>query len=208
MIYPAASRNKEPILKVLQRFIENKEQNGDVTFLEISSGSGQHIAHFAPQFTHVKFQPSEFDESLLGSITYYANECKSHNVLQPVLIDIQKNLSTFGFSENSIDYIYNANMIHISPYECTIGLFENAGKYLKPDGLLFTYGPYGKNGIVTPESNVRFNETLISRDPSWGIRDLCDLEKLAGINNLKLIEEVDMPANNKTLIWQKNKDQS
>lgn len=110
----------------------------------------------------------------------------------------------YGFKENSIDYIYNANMIHISPYECTIGLFENAGVYLKNDGLMITYGPYSKDGVITPESNVEFHASLKSRNPLWGIRDINDLVKLAEQNNLSLIDTVEMPANNKTLVWKKD----
>lgn len=172
--------------------------------LEIAAGSGQHLAHFAPHFPHLKFQPTEVDENLLGSISYYAQNCSTKNILPPKQIDICAKLSSYGFKENSIDYIYNANMIHISPYECTIGLFENAGIYLKNDGLMITYGPYSKDGVITPESNVEFHASLKSRNPLWGIRDINDLVKLAEENNLSLIDTVEMPANNKTLVWKKD----
>lgn len=173
-------------------------------FLEVASGSGQHLAYFAPNFPHVKFQPTEVDENLLGSIFYYAQCCSTKNILPPKQVDICVKLSNYGFKDNSIDYIYNANMIHISPYESTIGLFENAGKYLKNDGLMITYGPYSKDGVITPESNVEFHASLKSRNPLWGIRDINDLVKLAEENNLSLIDTVEMPANNKTLVWKKD----
>ncbi|XP_037968754.2 UPF0585 protein CG18661 [Plutella xylostella] len=206
LVYPAASRNKEPILQVLKRFLINDgdEANEKPLLVEIASGSGQHLFHFAPCFPEITFQPTEYDESLLGSITYYAENCPTKNILKPLHVDISNKLSKYGFKENSIDYIYNANMIHISPYECTIGLFENAGIYLKPDALMITYGPYGKDGIITPESNIEFNASLKARDPRWGIRDINDLVQLGEQNNLSLMDTVEMPANNKTLIWKKN----
>lgn len=207
LIYPAASRNKEPILQVLKRFIIcDHEQTEDETplFVEISSGSGQHIAHFAPHFPNVKFQPTEVDENLFGSLMYYTQNCPTKNILKPLLVDIRSNLSNYGFKRNSIDYMYNANMIHISPFECTIGLFENAGAYLKPDALMITYGPYSKDGVITPESNIQFDASLRTRDPSWGLRDINDLIKLGEENNMSLIDTVEMPANNKTLIWKRN----
>ncbi|GBO98561.1 UPF0585 protein CG18661 [Eumeta japonica] len=83
------------------------------------------------------------------------------------------------------------------------GLFENAGAYLKSEGLMITYGPYSKDGVISPESNVSFHASLKARDPSWGIRDINDLEKLAQKNNITLIDTIEMPANNKTLIWKK-----
>lgn len=194
-------------MQVLQRFIfcdgeSNEYENA--LFLEVASGSGQHLAHFAPHFPSVKFQPTEFDENLIGSIKYYADNCSTKNINQPILLDIRNKLSQYGLNENSIDYIYNANMIHISPYECTVGLFENAGCYLKPDALMITYGPFSKDGVITPESNVQFDASLKARDPSWGLRDLTELTKLAEQNNLSLIDTIEMPANNKSLIWKKN----
>ncbi|KAL7286359.1 hypothetical protein TKK_0019315 [Trichogramma kaykai] len=200
MIYPAADRNKEPILSVLQRYIRRVP---DQSLLEISSGSGQHVAHFAPHFPQVTFYPSEIENHLLESIA--AHTYGLMNVAQPMLIDITTDYRTWSarFKENSLDYIYNANMIHISPFKCTEGLFRNAGQLLKNNGILFTYGPYAINGVLTPESNVRFDQNLKSQNPEWGVRDLEDIKKLALNNGIQLKQMIDMPANNKTLIWQK-----
>lgn len=208
LIYPAATRNQDPILQVLKRFIisdvDNIEDEESPLFLEIASGSGQHVAHFAPHFPGVRFQPTEVDEDLLGSITYYANNCVTKNILAPKLVDICTPLSSYGFKEESVDYMYCANMLHISPYECAVGLFENAGNYLKPDALMITYGPYSKDGVITPESNVQFDASLRARNEAWGLRDITDLVKLAELNCMGLMDCIEMPANNKTLIWKKN----
>jgi len=201
LIYPAAERNKDPILSVLKRYIQ---RGTNQIFLEISSGSGQHVAHFAPHFPHVTFYPSEYEPRLLDSIAAYANGYS--NIKSPMRIDITMDFRLWSnniFKPNSLEYIYNANMMHISPYQCTIGLFNNAGQLLKPNGLLITYGAYAFNGQITPQSNVNFNESLKSQDPSWGLRDVTDLKKLAEENDIKLIEIVDMPANNKMIIWKK-----
>ncbi|KAG6440450.1 hypothetical protein O3G_MSEX001295 [Manduca sexta] len=207
LIYPAASRNKESILQVLKRFLITDTENDDEEnplFVEIASGSGQHVAHFAPHFPNFKFQPTEVDSALLGSISYYAKHCPTKNILPPLHLDICNSLSQYGFKEESIDYIYNANMIHITPFECTIRLFENAGQYLKRDAFMITYGPYAKDGRLSPDSNIRFDATLRDIDPSYGVRDINDLTKLGEKNNLSLIDTIEMPSNNKTLIWKKN----
>ncbi|XP_018349139.1 PREDICTED: UPF0585 protein C16orf13 homolog A [Trachymyrmex septentrionalis] len=201
LIYPAADRNKDPILSVLKRYIQPGRNQ---TLLEISSGTGQHVAHFAPHFPQVTFYPSEYDPKLLDSIAAYANGYS--NIKSPIRIDITTDYRLWGngiFKSNSLEYIYNANMIHISPYQCTIGLFNNANQLLKPNGLLITYGPYAFDGQITPQSNVDFNESLKLQDPNWGLRDVTVLKKLAEENNITLIEIVDMPANNKTIIWKK-----
>lgn len=201
LVYPAADRNKDPILSVLKRYIQ---RGTDQAFLEISSGSGQHIAHFAPHFPQVTFYPSEYEPRLLESIAAHGNEYA--NVKNPMKIDITTDFHQWGdgiFKPNSLEYIYNANMMHISPYQCSIGLFKNAGQLLKPNGLLITYGPYAFDGQISPQSNVNFDKSLRSQDPSWGLRDVEDLKELAKGNDISLVEVINMPANNKTIIWKK-----
>jgi SAM-dependent methyltransferase len=147
--------------------------------------------------------------------TPFQDEYTLHNVKDPVFLDITGTvgnpqggdfLSTS--SPASYDMIYNANMIHISPYACTEGLFRNAGLLLKPGGLLVTYGPYAFDGVLTPESNVRFDAGLKSSNPDWGVRDVeLQLKPLAQRHGLKLELIFDMPANNKTLVWVKQSAQ-
>lgn len=176
------------------------EKKGNV--LEIASGTGQHISYFATHFPNLVFQPSEYDTSLFGSIAEYARETPTKNVKSPVKIDITTdpeswNLNTF------YDYLINVNMIHISPFACTVGLFQHGGKILKKEGLLVMYGPYAHNGIITPQSNINFDKGLKAQNPEWGLRDICDLEKLAENVGLELIKIYDLPSNNKCLVWRK-----
>ncbi|XP_026469181.1 methyltransferase-like 26 [Ctenocephalides felis] len=200
----AAERNKEPILEVLKKYISNTAGY----FLEISSGTGQHIAHFAPNFPNVTFQPSEYDKDMMCSIHVWGEECPTENVNPPLNIDVTQHWTKWPqspmFIKNNIDYIYNANMIHISPISCTEGLFSNSGELLKPDGLLITYGPYGQNGVISPESNVRFDEGLRMQNPEWGVRDINLLKQMAERHGIWLSEIIGMPANNKVLIWKRN----
>ncbi|XP_053392298.1 methyltransferase-like 26 isoform X2 [Mercenaria mercenaria] len=199
----AADRNKEAILEVLRKYL-SADFNG--YFLEIASGTGQHVTHFAEHFKQATFQPSDFDPLHLNSITAYISHHKLSNVKPPSKIDITVPVTSWPGMINAAtcDVIYNANMVHISPWETAVGLFDAAGALLKPDGLLITYGPYAEDGVLEPDSNVRFDQSLKARDPSWGIRDIKDLKVLADKNRIQLIEKIAMPANNKTLIWKKS----
>ncbi|XP_053695877.1 methyltransferase-like 26 [Sabethes cyaneus] len=207
---PAGERNKQPILEVLNRFFDKSEPNKKL--LEISSGVGLHAAFFAPQFPNIVFQPSEYDTSLFGSIEAYRAEANVPNLQSPIAIDISRPCTdwdndhnvNFNSSAESFDYMLNINMIHISPFECSEGLFRNASQLLKKGGLLITYGPYAVNGKLTPESNVQFDISLKTRNPAWGIRDITALEKISAASGIALIQSFDLPANNKCLIWQKS----
>ena len=92
-------------------------------------------------------------------------------------------------------------MVHISPWEATQGLFAGAAHRLASDGVLFLYGPYRRGGQHTSEGNTSFDASLRSRDPSWGIRDLEDMDALGQAHRLGLEEIVEMPANNLSLIF-------
>lgn len=199
----------------------DKKKNG-LTLLEISSGCGEHVSHFAPHFKNIIFQPSEFDASMLNSIKAYIKDCPTNNICQPMEIDIRIDSCNWGqnpasvgpflmgdnhinFRElkNFFDYMLNINMLHISPIDCAEGLFRNAATLLKSGGLLLTYGPYANDGVLEPESNVQFDAMLRSKNPQWGVRDIVLLQTIASKYGINFIKCANMPANNKFIIWQK-----
>lgn len=200
IILPAAERNKDPILKVLQKYIQ-ESKTGNV--LEISSGAGQHVAYFASHFPKLTFQPSEVDESLFNSIIEYASEIKTNNIRKPIKIDASTDYKTWDLSDEKFDYLININLIQVSPFECTLGLFKGAGNLLKPNGFLFTYGPFAFNGVIEPQSNVDFDKELKSKDPRWGIREITEVKEIAKENGIDFVKIYDLPANNKCVVWKK-----
>lgn len=203
----SADRNSQPILNVLKQILCTNEPQ---RLLEISSGTGQHASFFAQQLPNIVFQPTEYNSSMLGSIKAFKGDVTTNNIKDPVIVDIQKPFQDWDqiifdngkFSE--FDYILNINMIHITPIECTHGLFRNAGALLKPNGLLITYGPYAVDGILLPESNVNFDINLRSQNPEWGVRDIKDLNIIAKKNGIVFERSFDMPANNKVCLWRKS----
>ena len=53
---PSPERNKQPILEVLARVLPPRG-----LVLEIGSGTGQHVAHFAKALPALTFQPREYE---------------------------------------------------------------------------------------------------------------------------------------------------
>ncbi|XP_056265123.1 methyltransferase-like 26 [Pseudoliparis swirei] len=197
----AAERNKEPILAVLR---ESVNTGRSLQALEISSGTGQHVTHFAQALRNIVWQPSEFDRQSLASIEAYRAHYQQHNVRPAIHLDASLPYEYWGgIQPESLDLLVNINMIHISPMACTEGLFKGAGTVLKAQGLLLTYGPYAMNGQITPQSNVDFDYSLRQRNSKWGLRDIALLSSTAQSYGLFLEKMVDMPANNKCLLFRK-----
>jgi hypothetical protein len=192
--WPAPERNKQPILEVLQRVLPARG-----LLLEIASGSGQHAAFFATQFPELSWQPSDFDDENLASIAAWVAESGRTNLRAPLWLDVTQ--AEWGSGE--VDAVFNANMIHIAPWECCEGLLRGVGKYLRAGGVFVLYGPFRLNGAHTSESNEQFDAGLRARDARWGVRDAETVIALAAAEGLTFVERVAMPANNQILIFRR-----
>lgn len=192
--WAAPERNKGPILDVLRRVLPERG-----TVLEIASATGQHIAHFASELPNLTWQPSDLTDEHLRNLVARREHAGLSNLLAPIRLDVTEQPWPLG----SVAAIYNANMIHISPWSATLGLFQGAAAILSDGAPLITYGPYAFGGKHVSDSNIAFNESLRSRNPEWGVRDLTELESVAREHGFSLEERVQMPANNFTLIWRK-----
>jgi len=190
--WPAPERNKGPILEVLRRVLP---ETG--TLLELSSGSGQHIAHFASHLPRWTFIPSDIDRENLASIATYGLEHRGDNLEQPRSIDVRAP----DWGVPALDAVYNANMIHIAPWSCCVGLVQGAARHLRAGGLFVLYGPFRIGGAHTAPSNARFDESLRRQNEHWGVRDMEEVVERAAAVGLSLSERVAMPAENQTLVF-------
>jgi len=188
---PAADRNKEPILTVLRRVLP---QRGEV--LEIASGTGQHVVHFATAFPALQWQPSDPDERMHASIESWIDNEQLSNVRAPITLDVCR----LPWPVARADAILCINMIHIAPWQATLDLLAGAGRLLPPGGILFLYGPYRRRGRHTADSNAAFDAELRARDAEWGVRDLEAVTEVAASNGIVLDEVVAMPANNFSVV--------
>ncbi|MBX3641810.1 MAG: DUF938 domain-containing protein [Rubrivivax sp.] len=192
---PSAERNKQPILEVLARVLPPRG-----LVLEIGSGTGQHVAHFAKALPQLTFQPSERDIERHASIQAWVDAGGLPNVKPPLAIDVTQH----PWPVAAADAVLCINVIHISPWEATLALMAGAGMVLPAGGVLLTYGPYQRGGAHTAPSNAAFDAHLRARNPRWGVRDLEQVADVAGRQGLALEEAVPMPANNFTLLWRKS----
>lgn len=188
---PATERNRDAIATVLKGALPSKGR-----VLEIASGTGEHIVHFARRFQHLEWQPSDPDSAALASIAAWRDEAASANVLPPIYLD-----ASADWPIDHVDAIICINMVHISPWAATLGLFRNAARILPADGMLYLYGPYRRVDIATASTNEQFDQSLKGRNPNWGLRYVEDVAKEASIVGMRLERLIDMPANNLSLIF-------
>lgn len=191
---PATQRNRGVILDVLRRALP---PSGLV--LEIASGSGEHAVHFAQALPHLTFQPSDPTQDALASIAAWIAATKVANVQAPLLLDV----TAQPWPVKSADAVLCINMIHISPWDATLGLVRGAASLLRPGAPLYTYGPYKRGGAHTAPSNADFDASLRARDPSWGVRDLEEVAAAAQAAGFTAPEILQMPANNLSLVFRR-----
>lgn len=194
MTYPAPERNKEPILEVLRRVLPPEGR-----VLEIASGTGQHIVHFAQGLPQLRWLPSDPEAPHRESIAARVALAGLANVAPPLDIDVMHR----PWPADGIDAIVCINMIHIAPWPATLALLQESARLLPVFGLLCLYGPYRREGRHTAPSNETFDADLRLRNPHWGVRDLEEVESCAGEAGLELQEVVPMPANNLSVIFRR-----
>jgi len=193
---PAAMRNRDPILELLRRALPAA---GAV--LEIASGGGEHVVHFAAALSGLVFQPSDPDPGARASIAERVRASGLANVRAPLAIDAgAADWRVPPEIADALVAIVCINMVHIAPWSATLGLLAGAARLLPQAGLLYLYGPYRRAGLHTAPSNEAFDRDLRARNPDWGVRDVDDLEREANGAGLRLEGVVGMPANNLSLL--------
>jgi SAM-dependent methyltransferase len=197
----AFHRNHAPIWAVLEKFLAG--QSGDV--VEVGSGTGQHVVHFATHAPRITWWPSDLNENHLKSIEAWRAHAGLANIRRPLRIDLTDPAWCPQMHDGSgpagLLAVFCANVVHIAPWRVAEGLFAGAARYLRTDGRLFLYGPFKREGRHTALSNAVFDTSLREQNPEWGVRDIADLEKLAETVGLALIETTEMPANNMILAF-------
>ena len=191
---PAAERNKGPILAVLQCVLPPAG-----VVLEIGSGTGQHVVHFARALPQLTWQPSDPDPEFRESVSLWLAQAALANVKPPLDIDVCRR----SWPVKRADAVISINMIHVAPQEATPALISGAAGLLSAGGVLFLYGPYRRYGQHTAPSNETFDAQLRAQNPEWGLRDVEEVERLAREGGFGTAEVIGMPANNFSLVFRR-----
>ena len=191
---PSAARNTEPILVALRPRLPESGRA-----LEVASGTGQHIVALAEAFPGLDWTPSDPDAVARASIAAHVAEAGLANLHPPRDLDVA-DAAWPEAVDAGLDVMVAINLLHISPWQATLGLLSGAGRLLTQEGRLFIYGPFARGGDYLSQSNVQFDAALRRRDPTWGLRDVDDVAAAARAEGLALVDVIAMPANNLMLM--------
>jgi SAM-dependent methyltransferase len=194
---PAFARNHAPIWSAIAPLLQDR--GGDV--LEVGSGPGEHVVAYAALSPAVTWWPSDIDPRYLASIAAWRAHARLANVQAPARVDLRAaDWDSVLPMPAPLLAILCINVLHISPWDVTENLLAGAGRQLAPDGRLFVYGPFRRDGAHTAPSNAAFDASLRAQDPAWGVRDTRDIAAVANRCGLRIAEMAPMPANNFTLV--------
>ena len=191
---PVAERNKDPILGVLVRVLPSRG-----LVLEVASGTGQHVIHFAKALPGLTWQPSDPDPELRESIALRVGEEHLVNVNPPIDLDVTR----LPWPLQTADVVVCINLIHVAPWSATLALLEGTKALLPAQHVLFLYGPYRRFGQHISTSNEQFDSDLRAHNAEWGLRDLEAVSETAASLGFVLAEIVEMPANNFSLVFER-----
>lgn len=189
----SCAENRAPILAVLKPRLSQAR-----SLLEIGSGTGQHAVYFAPELPQLYWQTSDLDENHPG-ICAWLEEAGLDNVGRPISLDVVEDAWPAG----PYDAAFSANTAHIMPEPAVEAMFRGIAAVLRPGGQFILYGPFNYDGAFTAPSNARFDGWLKARDPGMGIRDVAWLRELAEAVGMRLAEDLEMPVNNRSLVWRR-----
>jgi len=205
----AAERNKAFIGEALSARLGGL---GAGTVLEVGSGSGQHVVHFAARLPGLRLLPTEYPGHpnpaaepqelgrILASIDGTVAESGLTNVAAAGFLDASALASWGGAPDGSLSAVVCVNVVHISPPPVTDGLLAGASVKLQAGGFLFLYGPYARDGVIEPESNVKFDQALREKNPEFGLRDITVVRRRAAELGMQMVDELFAASSNNWLL--------
>jgi cyclopropane fatty-acyl-phospholipid synthase-like methyltransferase len=189
----SSQQNRKPIFNIIEPLFRDCR-----SVFEVGSGTGQHAVYFAGDLPHLVWHTSDVRENHAG-IREWIEASGLTNVREPLELDTLQS----DWPEIKVDAVFSANTLHIMHWDEVVAFFAGVGRLLNPGGKFVVYGPFNYNGNFTSDSNARFDQWLKGRDSESGIKDFDALDDLARQAGMQLVEDFDMPANNRMLYWRK-----
>ncbi len=196
---PAAERNADAILDLLRTHAPTSG-----TALEIASGTGQHVTHFATHLPGLTWQPTDVTQDRLASIAAWSADVPDGAIRPPLRLDATQ--PGWSATHNGFALILLVNLLHLISTEAARTLIAEAARALAPEGRFIVYGPFLRDGRATSDGDARFDAAIRADHPDAGYKNDADMLRWTGESGLDLIARTEMPANNLALVLVRSKD--
>lgn len=188
----SCDRNSEPILNVFKEVLKGKK-----SLLEVAAGTGQHAIFMAPHFLEMTWTLADRKENHEG-ISMWLGDFPRTNIRGPYEYEIGKT----PLPKGDFDCVYAANLIHMISWDLACKFFDDLASLPKDTTYLF-YGAFNYNGTFSSSSNEKFDQWLKDKNPEAGLRDFEAICEELLKRSIELVEDRQMPANNRMLIFSK-----
>jgi len=186
---PSALRNRGAIVQAMRPFMP-----ATGSALEIASGTGEHVVHYAAAFEGIIWQPTELADDRLASIAAWCGESGQRNILAPKFLNAAISGWAGGFAAQNV--IILSNLLHLISQSEAETVLNEATKALAAGGVLLVYGPFLRGGAFAGAADQRFHESLRASDPEIGYKSFQAIQGLFAASGLAAADPVEMPANN------------
>ncbi|HEY5928298.1 MAG TPA: DUF938 domain-containing protein [Kofleriaceae bacterium] len=188
------TRNSEAIREVLAKFLPSQG-----TVLEIGSGAGDHVLHFARQLPALTWQPTEIDPDALAALTARVAEAALDNLLPPIELDVQRQ----PWPGSQVAAVLALDLVNRMPWENVLALFFGASRSMLSAGMLFIYSAVRFNGRYTAPVNEERDHALRARDERFAMRDIRELTVAGTRTGFGLERTLAMPDDHHALVFKR-----
>lgn len=188
---PSATRNGAAIYERLAGYIP-----AGGTVLELASGTGQHIAAFAPTALDVTWQPSDLSDERMASVEAWRAHANTPNLRAPIQFDASgawPQLADLGL-------LYVVNLFHLITDAEASSVMRGAAAALTAGGHFFIYGPFRNQGAFRSDGDAAFHASLTAQNAAIGYKDLEWMQAELALNGLAVVDVHEMPANNLAVV--------
>jgi cyclopropane fatty-acyl-phospholipid synthase-like methyltransferase len=186
--------SQEAIREVLAKFLPSQG-----LVLEIGSGTGQHVLHFARHLKTLTWQPTASDPDTLGALTARVAEASLPNVLPPLDLDVQRQ----PWPGSQVAAVIAIDIVNTMPWDSVLAMFFGASRAMLTAGVLFIYSAVRFNGRYTAKINQDRDQTLRARDDRFGLRDIRELTVAGTRTGFGLERTLAMPDDYHSLVFKR-----
>ena len=154
----AGERNKGPILEQLLRLLPARGH-----LLEIGSGTGQHVVHFAPAYPRLELAADRAPGTPRGL------ECAhpaggQRNILPAIELDVAG-----AWPDRHFVAAYSANTAHIMPWPAVCAMFAGIGGAAGAGWAVLPVRPVQRGRRFTAASNAGIRPAVAGARPGHGL---------------------------------------